>query len=823
MKRFPEYSGAINQHKSIPLNLILALLLTTTSFIKGYAQQTGIYHAGWIDFNKNGRKDIFEDPGQPVDKRVEDLLSQMTLDEKTCQMATLYGYGRVLKQELPADSWKNEIWKDGIANIDEHLNSLAYTPKARSQYSYPFSKHAEAINKVQKWFIEETRLGIPVDFTNEGIHGLNHDRATSFPAPISMGSTWDTGILRRAGQIIGSEAKALGYTNIYAPILDVSRDPRWGRVVETYGENPFLVTELGKQLTLGIQEQGVAATLKHFAVYSVPKGGRDGHARTDPHVAPRELMQLYLYPFKRVIKEASPMGIMSSYNDWDGMPVTGSYYFLTLLLRKEFGFTGYVVSDSEAVEFLYSKHHVAADYKEAVRQTVEAGLNVRTNFTPPAVFIEPLRELVKEGRLSMQTLDSRVADVLRVKFKLGLFDNPYVKEPARADKVVHTHEDIALQANRESLVLLKNKDNTLPLNKTKIKKILVTGPLAAETGYAISRYGPSNNPVTTVLDGIRNYAGNKINVSYTKGCDVTDATWPESEIIPTPLTEKEQQDINQAVKEANSADVIVAVVGEDEKRVGESLSRTGLGLPGRQLQLLQALHATGKPVIMVMINGQPLTINWENKNLPAILEAWFPGPHGGKAISEALFGDYNPGGKLSMTFPKTLGQIELNFPFKPSSQAGQPGDGPNGYGHTAVVGSLYPFGYGLSYTTFEYSNLKVSPEKQQQKDSINVSVEVTNTGHRKGDEVVQLYIKDVISSVTTYEYDLRGFERVTLAPGEKKTVKFTVHPADLMILDKDMNWTVEPGEFKVMIGSSSEDIRLTKGFTIIEDNALTGQ
>ncbi len=786
--------------------------------------QSKIYQPGWIDFNKNGKKDVFEDPAQPVEKRVEDLLSQMTLDEKTCQMATLYGYGRVLKSELPEAGWKNEVWKDGIANIDEHLNSLAYNPRAKSQYSYPYSKHAGAINQVQKWFIEQTRLGIPVDFTNEGIHGLNHDRATSFPAPISMGSTWNKPMLRHAGQIIGSEAKALGYTNVYAPILDVARDPRWGRIVETYGEDPFLITEMGKQLVLGIQENGVASTLKHFAVYSVPKGGRDGHARTDPHVAPRELMQLYLYPFRRIIKEASPMGIMSSYNDWDGVPVTGSYYFLTQLLRQEFGFTGYVVSDSEAVEFLYSKHHVAPDYKDAVRQVVEAGLNVRTNFTPPEVFIRPLRELVRDGRLSMQTIDSRVADVLRVKFRLGLFDHPYV-DAKLADRVVHTkqNEEFAMQVNRESLVLLKNTNNALPLDKEKVKNILVTGPLAAEVNYATSRYGPSNNPVTSVLDGIRNYAGNKIRVSYAKGCDITDKTWPESEIIPTPLTPGEKQAIDEAVEQAKHSDVIVAVVGEDEKRVGESLSRTGLGLPGRQLQLLQALQETGKPVIMVMINGQPLTINWENKYLPAILEAWFPGPQGGTAIAETLFGDYNPGGKLPVTFPKTMGQIELNFPFKPSSQAGQPGDGPNGYGNTAVTGSLYPFGYGLSYTTFEYNNLVVTPEKQGQQGDVNVNVDVTNTGKRKGDEVVQLYIKDMVSSVTTYEYDLRGFERITLMPGEKKTVSFTVHPQDLMILDKNMNWTVEPGDFEAMIGSSSEDIKLKKGFTITGNNSLNPQ
>lgn len=798
--------------KRILLLVILGFLIRSAS-----AQNKNIYKNGWIDFNKNGVKDVFEDPAEPIEKRVENLLSQMTLDEITCQTATLYGYGRVLKDEMPVANWKNEVWKDGIANIDEELNNLkSNTDKAYTKYAYPFSRHAEAINTIQKWFVEQTRLGIPVDFTNEGIHGLCHEKATPLPAPIGIGSTWDKSLVYQAGKTVGKEAKALGYTNIYAPILDPARDQRWGRVVECYGEDPFLIGALGVQMASGIQDQGVASTLKHFAVYSVPKGGRDGSARTDPHVAPREMYELYLYPFKNVIKEVHPLGVMSSYNDWNGEPITGSYFFLTELLRQKFGFTGYVVSDSEAVEFLYSKHHVAATYPDAVKQAIEAGLNVRTNFTMPQTFILPLRELVKEGKLSMETLNLRVADVLRVKFKLGLFDRPYVIDPKAADKIVHTpaDEQMALQLNRESMVLLKNEKNLLPLDKHQLKNILVTGPLAAEKGYATSRYGPSYNPVTSVLEGIRNYVGKNSMVDYAKGCDIIDATWPESEIIPTPLTAKEQADIADAVAKAKNADVIIAVVGEDEKRVGESLSRSGLNLLGRQLQLVQALQATGKPVVMVMINGQPLTINWENKYVPAILEAWFPGPESGKVVAETLFGDNNPGGKLTITFPKTIGQIELNFPFKPASQSGQPGSGPNGYGSTRVSGALYPFGYGLSYTTFAYSNLKIDRPTTHIQNDITVSVDVANTGKIKGDEVVQLYLKDEVSSVTTYEYDLRGFERVPLLPGEKKTVKFVLHPDDLALLDKNMNWTVEPGKFQVMIGSSSEDIKLKAEFEV---------
>ena len=779
-------------------------------------EKDNIYHKGWIDFNKNGTKEVFEDSKSPLEARVKNLVSLMNVNEKTCQLTTLYGFARVLQDELPTDEWKNKVWKDGIANIDEHLNTIWNQEKTHTKYAFPYSTHAETINIVQKWFVEETRMGIPVDFTNEGIHGLCHEKATPLPAPIGIGSTWNKELVYKAGSIVGREAKALGYTNVYAPILDVARDPRWGRVIECYGEEPYHISELGKQMVLGIQSEGVASTLKHFAVYSVPKGARDGEARTDPHVAPREMFQMYLYPFEKVIKEAAPMGVMSSYNDYDGVPITGSHYFLTELLREKFGFNGYVVSDSEAVEYVSDKHHVAKDYKEAVRQVIEAGLNVRTTFRTPESFIEPLRELIHDGEISMKTIDARVADVLRVKFRLGLFDSPYVKDTKAADKLVHTKEDQAFskQINREALVLLKNENNLLPLDVNEIKNILVTGPLADETSFTYSRYGPAFNPSTSVYQGIKKYAGNKVDVNYVKGCDVIDPNWPESEIIPTPLSRKEQEDIDAAVEQAKKSDIIIAVVGEDDNTVGESKSRTSLDLPGRQLQLVQALYATGKPVVLVLINGQPLTINWENKFLPAILEAWFPSTAAGEVIAETLFGDYNPGGKLSVTFPKSVGQIPLNFPFKPGSQAGQPGAGPNRAGNTRVLGSLYPFGYGLSYTTFEYSDLKVTPNTIKSQADVHVSFSIKNTGKRAGDEVVQLYVKDEVSSVTTYDSQLRGFERIHLNPNETKTVNFILHPDDLAILDKNMNWTVESGQFEVRIGASSEDIKLQEKFIV---------
>jgi len=798
--------------------VILFFFLTSIFFVgTGSAQDNSIYKKGWIDFNKNNKEDVFENPGMTVEQRVKDLLLQMTMEEKTNQMVTLYGYGRVLKDEMPTSEWKNKFWKDGIANIDEELNSLAFNKRAETSYSFPYSKHAKAINTVQRWFVENTRLGIPVDFTNEGIRGLCHDRATALPAPIGVSSTWDRQLVRQAGKIIGREAKALGYTNVYTPILDVSQDPRWGRVVETYGEDPFLIAELGKQMVLGVQEQGVASTIKHFAIYSIPNGGRDGNARTDPHATPHELQNIYLYPFRRVIKEAHPMGVMSSYNDWDGQPVSGSSYFLTQLLRKDYGFNGYVVSDSRAVEFIWQKHHTQPDYAGAIKQAVMAGLNVRTDFTKPEDYALPLRKLITDGEVPMEVIDSRVTDVLRVKFELGLFDHPYV-DASRADKIVRSKDvfPFMLKMSKESLVLLKNKDHLLPLNLSEYKNILITGPLAEETKCSVSRYGPSNIHVVSVLEGIKKYVGNKSKIKYSKGCEIVDATWPESEIIKTPLTEEENKNIQSSVKQAEESDIIIAVLGEGSDQVGESKSRTSLNLPGRQEALLQALYKTGKPIVLLLVNGRPLTINWADRFVPAIMECWFPGELGGTAIAKTLFGEYNPSGKLTMTFPKTVGQIPYTFPYKPGANADQPSKGPNGYGKTRVNGMLYPFGYGLSYTSFSYNKMKVNNTISRIKDNgtVSVQVDVTNTGKYKGEDIVQLYINNEVAPIVPYVMLLRGFERVSLNPGQTKTVRFNLEPKDFKSFDPSMKETIDPGAFQVMIGHSSQDISLKKEIVI---------
>ena len=812
---------------------IATLLLSGSTFLSGQTvpripatykpSKSEMYHKVWIDFNKNGIKDVYEDPSAPVEARIENLLGQMTLEEKTCQMVTLYGYKRVLKDDLPTAEWKQSLWKDGIGAIDEHLNGFQQwgLPPSDNPYVWPASRHAWALNEVQRFFVEETRLGIPTDFTNEGIRGIESFRATNFPTQLGLGHTWNRKLIHQVGLITGREARMLGYTNVYAPILDVGRDQRWGRYEEVYGESPYLVAELGIEMVRGLQHNHqVTSTGKHFVAYSNNKGAREGMARVDPQMSPREVENVHVYPFRRVIQEAGMLGIMSSYNDYDGFPIQGSYYWLTTRLRGEMGFRGYVVSDSDAVEYLYTKHGTAKDMKEAVRQSVEAGLNVRCTFRSPESFVYPLRELVKEGGLSEELINDRVRDILRVKFLVGLFDSPYQTDLAGADKEVEKAENeaVALQASRESIVLLKNESELLPLDINQIKRIAVCGPNADEEGYALTHYGPLAVDVTTVLEGIQAKVEGRAEVVYTKGCELVDAHWPESELIDYPLTAEEQAEIDRAVENARQSDVAVVVLGGGQRTCGENKSRSSLDLPGRQLQLLQAVQATGKPVVLILINGRPLSINWADKFVPAILEAWYPGSKGGTALADILFGDYNPGGKLTVTFPKSVGQIPFNFPCKPSSQV----DGGQNMGldgnMTRVNGALYPFGYGLSYTTFEYSDLEISPKVITPNERVQVSLKVTNTGKRAGDEVVQLYTRDVISSVTTYEKNLAGFERIHLRPGETQTVTFTLDRKHFELLNADMKWVVEPGEFSIMAGASSEDIRLS-GMLQVEEYA----
>lgn len=877
---------------------------STLRFEKTHKFKVGnrrMYHEGWIDFNKNGIKDIYEDPQADIDERIEDLLTQMTLEEKTCQMVTLYGYRRVLSDMLPTDEWKEKLWKDGIGAIDEHLNGFyqwGLPIEQDNPYLWPASLHAAALNEVQRFFVEETRLGIPTDFTNEGIRGVEAFKATTFPTQLGIGHTWDRELVREIGRITGREGRLLGYTNVYAPILDVGRDQRWGRYEEVYGESPYLVAELGMQMTLGMQSldsdrhHQVAATAKHYAAYSNNKGAREGMSRVDPQMSPREVENIHLYPWREVIAKGGLLGAMASYNDYDGVPVEGSHYWLTERLRNDFGFKGYVVSDSDAVEYLYTKHHVAEDMKEAVKQSVEAGLNVRCTFRAPDGYVLPLRELVKEGTVSMETIDSRVRDILRVKFLTGAFDHPYQLDYEAADKEVNgeEHNSVALRASLESLVLLKNSASvtsfgtdgkTLPLNASALKRVAVIGPNADNTEYAHFHYGPLATKAVSVYDGLKKALEGKAEVKYAKGCELVDKNWPLSEILPTDPDPEELGMIAEAVKIAEESDVAIVVLGGGGRTSGENKSRSSLELPGRQNLLLKEIKKTGKPVVVVLINGRPLSVNYADAVADAIIEAWYPGAHGGTAIAAALLGDYNPGGKLTVTFPKTVGQIPFNFPFKPASQVdSHPGTGPEGK-QSRINGALYDFGYGLSYTEFKYSDLHLSlatgvqdkhsdnadaavsqagdgicesqnadsfestgygsTEQDDDEigkailaiatgiensrlsisptDSVRVSFDITNTGKVKGDEVVQLYIHDRVSSVTVYEKSLRGFERVTLEPGETKTVTMLLTPEDLSLIDINMNRVVEPGDFDIFVAASSTDVRLDGLLSVVDPDA----
>jgi beta-glucosidase len=805
-------------------------------FVRETAPVPGIYHDGWIDLNKNDVKDPYEDPALDVETRISDLLARMTMEEKTAQMATLYGFARVLKDELPTDAWQSATWKDGVGNIDEHLNgNVGFNNNLPwPQHALPYSRHARAINEVQRFFIEQTRLGVPADFTNEGIRGLLHSKATSFPAELAVAATWDRELVREIGRVTGREARALGYTNVYSPVLDLPRDPRWGRTTECYSEDPFLTGQLGMEQVRGIQEQRVVSTLKHFAVYSIPKGGRDGEARTDPQATWREVQTIFLEPFRRAVRDAGALGVMASYNDYNGIPIEGNRLFLTDILRGEFGFKGYVVSDSNAVEFIQAKHRVAPTYAEAVRQSVEAGLNIRTNFSLPETYLQPLRQLVREGKLAPETIDARVRDILRVKYWLGLFDHPYVEDPMAAERIVRAPEHLAVAARaaRESIVLLKNEGGLLPLRQD-LRTVLVAGPLADDPDAWRSRYGPQQLDFITPLAGLRAKLGSRCEIRHVKGCDVVDERFPESDVYKELPSAKVRAGLEAAAAAAKGADVAIVVVGENDAICRESASRISLNLPGYQEELVEAIQATGTPVVLVVASGRPQSVNWAAKHVPAILELWFPGEEGGHALADVLFGDCNPAGRLPITFPRSVGQIPFNFPTHPGAQARDSGQ---------VTGPLFPFGHGLSYTTFAYANLRLAPERlpvaglaeagpgsascpvglparratpaTASDGRIEVTCEVTNAGARAGDEVVQLYVRDDYSSVITFEKVLRGFVRVHLEPKETRRVRFTLTPEDLALFDRDEHWTIEPGRFAVMIGASSEDIRLRGNFAI---------
>lgn len=785
------------------------------------SERPEIYHDGWADFNKNGSKDPYEDPDRSIEERIENLLSQMTLHEKTAQLVTLYGYPFVLEDELPTEQWKDEVWKDGLANIDQHLTR-------RTEYSWPPSNHARAINETQRFFVEHTRLGVPVDFTVEGIHGIKYNWATNFPEPLAVGASWNPSIAYEVAKATGIEAKAAGFSNVYSPILDLARDPRWGRIRECYSEDPFLAGTMGVATVEGLQGQGIAATAKHFAVYSIPKGGRDSGVRKDPQIGRREMRMVHLEPF-RMAAEAGLLGMMTAHNDYDGVPINSSREFLTDILRDELGFMGYLVSDSGSVLRTHYEHRTAETYKEAVAQAVNAGLNVRTDFTPPAWYLEPLRASVEDGTVPIEQVDRLVSEVLFVKFMLGLFDNPYTANPAESDAIVRSdaHQRVALNAARESIVLLKNENDLLPIDTSKYQRILVTGPVAMDAKFGTGGYGPPKTPMVSMFEGLRNLLPEDVVLDYSLGADFIDERFPISDLIEEAPAGNELRQIQTAARQASNADLAIVMVGDGggrESTIGESRSRLSLDLPGYQEELIKAVQKTGTPTIVVLRMGRPASINWTARNVPAILAGWAMGEATGTAMAEALLGTINPGGKLPFTVPQSVGQIPLAFPSRPGSNAGHKLEQDwleQGWlvGRNRVLGPLYPFGYGLSYTEFEYDEARLTPLGDCR---IQVDVDVSNVGDVTGDEVVQCYIRDNYTSAAGYEILLKGFERVSLKPGETKTVSFILGKEAMQIVDANHQWVVEPGRFTVMIGRDSETMEARLPFDVYEtaDGAL---
>lgn len=628
----------------------------------------------------------------------------------------------------------------------------------------------EQANAIQKWVIAHNRLGIPALFIEEGLHGF--DTGTVFPAPIGLAATWDPAIARRTGAAIAAEARATGVDMILAPVLDLGRDPRWGRVEEDFGEDPYFTGQMGLAYVQGVQgtsldtNHTVVAEPKHFVGHGSPEGGTN----TSPvHIGERELETVMLRSFEPAIRQGHAMGIMAAYHEIDGIPMTDDPFLLKTVLRKEWGFKGFVLSDLGAIERLYTVHHVAASLPDAACMAIRSGVDMQFYDLKHGLFQQSLINCVHNGALPQADLNRAVRSVLRVKFALGLFDHPYVDTALNAK--VHrapAHLAVSLQSARESMTLLKNDNHLLPLSKS-TQHIAVIGPNGDKARYG--DYEDTKNGLhISILQGIR-------------------------DLLPhATVTFDQGKNIPQAVAAAKGADVVVMGLGEKHGISGEGFDRSHLGLPGNQEQLLEAVVATGKPVVLVLENGRPLTIDWAKQHVPAILEAWYPGEFGGQAIAETLFGDNNPAGRLTITFPQTVGQLPDYYDTDPSRM----------YKYIDCNGKpLFPFGFGLSYTTFRYSHLGVQPPSPGSHGDILVSVDVTNTGSRAGDEVAQLYMREDVSSVETPRRQLQGFSRIRLAPGETKTVTFRVKQSQLAVWNVQRRWAIEPGRYTVWVGGSS--------------------
>jgi beta-glucosidase len=712
-----------------------------------------------------------------IERRINALLARMTLAEKLGQLQQL----------------------DGEANGNfrpEHLD-LARQGLLGSTLNV---RGVQRTNQLQHIAVEESRLKIPLIFGFDVIHGYR----TIFPVPLGEASSWDPAAAERSASIAAAESRAAGVHWTFAPMLDIARDARWGRIVEGAGEDPYLGAAMARARVRGFQGRDysapdkVLACAKHWVAYGAAEGGRD-YNTTD--MSERTLREIYFPPFKAAVDEGVGT-FMSAFNDLNGVPSSANPFTLTKVLRGEWKFDGFVVSDYTSVEELI-KHGLAANGSEAASLALNAGVDMEM---VSRLYNKHGAELLRNNKLTQATIDEAVRRILRIKFRLGLFDHPYADE-ARERSVILSRENLA--AAREiaarSMVLLKNERETLPLSKD-VKSIALIGPLADAQQDMIGPWNGDGNAAdaVTLLAGIKAKVSPATKINYARGCDI------KGEAI---------EGFDEAVRAARKSDVVIVAVGESADMSGEASSRSSLDLPGRQLDLVKAVQATGKPVVVVLMNGRPLTINWIAENCPAILETWFAGTQAGNAIADVLFGDVNPGGKLPVTFPRTVGQEPLYYNHM---STGRPPDAPGAnekYSSKYIDipwTPLFPFGYGLSYTQFRLSNLQLSAQRIRPDGRLTASVEVENTGQRAGDEVVQLYIRETAASVTRPVKELKGFERVTLRPGEKRRVEFALTPQQLGFYNRELRFVVEPGEFKIFVGNSSADERLTASFEVVQ-------
>jgi beta-glucosidase len=766
----------------------------------------------------------YRDPSRSPEERTADLLARMTLEEKAAQMVgvwqlkseTLVGADGTFDAGKARASFGHGHGLGQVGRPSDAGGSGSGGGGVEPRRGRDARGQAELTNAIQWFFLEESRLGIPVIFHEECLHGQAAIDGTSFPQPIGLGATFDPELVEALYAMTAEEARVRGTHQALTPVVDVARDPRWGRVEETFGEDPYLVSRMGVAAVRGFQgdpslrsgqalqgRKHVIATLKHFVAHGQPEAGQNC---APANVSMRELREVFLPPFERAIREGGALSVMASYNEVDGVPSHANRWLLRDVLRGEWRFEGFVVSDYYAIWELSDRpdthgHHVAADKKEACALAVKAGVNIEL---PEPDCYRHLLELVREGALTEADLDDLVEPMLRAKFRLGLFDDPYV-DPDEAERVVgsEANRELALQGARETITLLKNDGEVLPLDLSRVGTIAVIGPNADRS--LLGGYSGIPKHEVTVLEGIRARVGNGARVLHAEGCRITiGGAWHEDEVVPSDPAEDRRQ-IAEAGEVAAQADVIVLAIGGNEQTSREAWSRrhmgdrTSLGLLGRQDELVDAMVATGKPVVVLLFNGRPLSITNVAERVPSILECWYLGQETGRAVAEVLFGDFNPGGKLPISVPRSAGHIPAFYNHKPSARRGYLWD---------EVTPLFPFGFGLSFTTFAVRNVRLADEAIRRDGSTRVLAEVTNTGARSGSEVVQLYVRDRVSSVTRPVKELKGFRRVWLAPGETTTVELPITPESLAFHDVDMQYLVEPGEFSIMVGTSSRDADL---------------